>query len=206
MLAFLYRKVLCIVSTHLEVTFKSVGEPDNSVPHHTQRFVSTHSMTVLHPSVDVFCCCANSMFYRTCGHFRWCNFHIEVQPISCGHKLIKNVLFSNSSVDSFSCCVEQWNSNSKCHNWAFVSDQIQLPLLLCLSRIRYYLPSLPWFAHCTIHSYYHNTTILTQYCIPFTLISTKLPQYHKINTYCIPSTIFTTILPSFHIATIYLYH
>ena len=89
MLAFLYRKVLCIVSTHLEVTFKSVGEPDNSVPHHTQRFLSTHSMTVLHPSVDVFCCCANSMFYRTCGHFRWCNFHIEVQPISCGHKLIK---------------------------------------------------------------------------------------------------------------------
>ena len=74
------------------------------------------------------------------------------------------------------------NSNSKCHNWAFVSDQIQLPLLLCLSRIRYNLPSLPWFVHCTIRPYYHNTTILTQYWIPSTLITTILPQYHNINT------------------------
>ena len=161
MLAFLYRKVLCIVSTHLEVTFKSVGEPDNSVPHHTQRFLSTHSMTVLHPSVDVFCCCANSMFYRTCGHFRWCNFHIEVQPISCGHKLIKKrVIFK------FQCGFIQLLCEA-------IVIAIVNVIIGPLSRIRYYLPSLPWFA---IHSFYHNTTILTQYWIPSTLFTT-IPQY-----------------------------
>ena len=134
--------------------------------------------------------------YWSSTHFLWTQTHKKTCYFQIPVWIHSVAVWSNSNS----------NSNSKCHNWAFVSDQIQLPLLLCLSRIRYYLPSLPWFAHCTIHSYYHNTTILTQYCIPFTLYSTKLPQYHKINTYCIPSTIFTTILPSFHIATIYLYH